>query len=507
MARPLSTSTAATPESAEEQYALACSLEKENPKEAVRLYFLAAKNGSAKAQYDLAYILERVNPKEALRLLRRAADNGLADAQYALGYALRGENPEEALRLYRLAADNGSADAQYTLACRLERENPVEAVKLYRLAADNGLAEAQYNLADCLEYGRGVDKKAPEEAVKEYRRAADNGFPKAQLRLGFLLEQGLVVDGKTIVKKDEKEAMKLFRLASDSGYANAQANLAFCLEHGKGIKKNLEEAAELYRRAADQKFPYAQHKLACLLIEGPGAIQKDTTLAIWLFAKSFRDCDGRSADALLSRGLMGFKAAVKKSASNTKLNADQIIEVIGVLSQNSKIASARLAQNQSTLIADLVEVSGTDLSLDDLHRINAKLHTVPGIDVARNASCKTISGIIAGKAPKDFTVAEVPSLRAAGGSGAAGGAGSEPARVAKSKEKEGEGVTESLLGSEGDELIDHAEIFLADEGAYERAPRRGGARGSYVPPSALVEALEVVSLLDGSARSGGKEGR
>ena len=68
---------------------------------------------------------------------------------------------KEAVRLYRLSAEQGFAGAQYNLGVMYGKglgvpQDYKEAVRLYRLSAEQGYASAQYNLGGMYYKGTGV---------------------------------------------------------------------------------------------------------------------------------------------------------------------------------------------------------------------------------------------------------------------------------------------------------------------------------------------------------------
>lgn len=277
---------------------------------------------------------------------------------------------EERQELLTKAADKGYAPAQFLLATSNKGSGwpSEEDVALLSEAAAKGYAKAQYELGRCYEI------RIPEVAYKV------NRVLEAPYRA-----IGLVPDGA--VHKNNEAAVMLFKLASDSGYAPA-----------------VLKVGDL-RRAADMGNPDAQHSLAKSLSYGPlrygsSGSEEDSTLAIIIAADLFRQ--KRARDIIEKQSLLVendevgpfFYSVDTESTTNTKLTADQIIDVINILGKTPEIASKRIAQNQSTLIGDLVKVSLPILRPDDLLRIYDGLRAVPGMDVKDNASCKAIDGMI-----------------------------------------------------------------------------------------------------------------
>jgi TPR repeat protein len=228
--------------------------------------------------------------------------------------------------------------------------------KLYRLASDQGHAAAQYKLGTCYETGRGVEK-------------------------------------------DAVEAVRLYRLAADQGHASAQCNLGFCYYTGKGVAKDAVEAAKLYRLAADQGDASAQTNLGMLYHEG-GEVERDSSQAILLFARASTSND--RAQKILNLKLLGtsHEFSVDPSLSNnTPLSASEIIEVI-----SANAIQARISNKNSHLIGDLVEVSQSRLSSEELLKIYSTLANTAHVDFARSKSCKMIADCWAKKLGQEIGI-------------------------------------------------------------------------------------------------------
>jgi uncharacterized protein len=94
---------------------------------------------------------------------------------------------KEAVRLWTLAAEQGYVMAQWNLGfCYLHgagvEKNEQEALKLWTLAAKGGYAAAQNKLGICYQYGDGVAKDEM-EAMRWYRLAAKQEHQKTQSNL------------------------------------------------------------------------------------------------------------------------------------------------------------------------------------------------------------------------------------------------------------------------------------------------------------------------------------
>lgn len=415
-----------------------------------------------------------------IALLRQAAESGDAEAQ-------------DKIRLLHQAAESRNAESQYILGKIYDYTpysetalyaNRAEALRLYEEAANQNYAPALMALGNHAGYHTA-------EGVEFFRRAADLGYAPAQLKLAQNYRFGTVVD------KNPKEALKLFYQAAEQGYAEAQVYLGHILQDGDDdglVAKNPKAAVEFFRQAANQGDEKGKVNLARCYCKGIG-VEKDTTQAIWMFANL--ESIPRTARAAgimgigafhLSMNLIRFSYSVDKSAKNTPLDVDQIIEVIDVLGRTPEIASKRIAQNKSTLIADLVEVSAATLSLDDLNRISERLRAVPGMDIAKNSSCKTIAGFIAKREKDTGITSSVARAATAGGVAASGRSGAASSSTARREEVRGDGAGVPLLGGESKEVyLDEISLGL-------------GTASSYSPPS-TVEVSKGAKMVGGSAKS------
>ena len=129
--------------------------------------------------------------KELLQRLRQARKPtpGIAEAT-----AKERQDDREAVKWFRMAAEQGDANAQFNLGFMYATGTGVpqdnrEAVKWYRLAAEQGLANAQDNLGFMYATGTGVPENN-REAVKWFRMAAKQGDANAQDNLGLAYTNG-----------------------------------------------------------------------------------------------------------------------------------------------------------------------------------------------------------------------------------------------------------------------------------------------------------------------------
>ena len=145
---------------------------------------------------------------------------------YAARAADKAGDPREAARLYRIAAEAGNPVAQNTLGAMFEAgegalpRNPREAARLYRLAADQEYPAAQANLAALYAFGRGGLARDDREAVRLWQRAAEREDPGAQTNLGTMY-----ATGRGGLPRDNREAARMWRLAAEQGSTEAKNNL------------------------------------------------------------------------------------------------------------------------------------------------------------------------------------------------------------------------------------------------------------------------------------------
>ena len=226
--------------------------------EALKWYRLAAKQGSARAQYNIGNFYRKGHGvsqdyKEAMKWFRLSAEQGYAAAQSNIGFLYRegqgvAQDEEKAMRWYRLAAEQGNAAAQSNIGYLYHygigvAKDYKKAMKWYRLAADQGNAAAQSNVGTLYSNGQGVAQDY-REAMKWYRLAAEQGVAEAQLCIGglYALGQGAV--------RDYKEAMKWWRLAAEQGDAKAQLYIGDFHKYGLGVARDPSEARKWYQKAA-----------------------------------------------------------------------------------------------------------------------------------------------------------------------------------------------------------------------------------------------------------------
>jgi TPR repeat protein len=165
----------------------------------------------------------------------------------------------EAIRWYVMAAGQGDAHGQSHLGFLYENGLGVArdeklAAQWYAKAADQGDVDSQARLATMYRDGRGVAQDF-QQAASWYAKAADQGYAWAQMNLGLLYAQG------TGVPLDYTKAFFLLRNAADRDDSYAQYNLGWAYESGKGVPKDKQQAIEWYSKAADGGNPLARARL------------------------------------------------------------------------------------------------------------------------------------------------------------------------------------------------------------------------------------------------------
>eukprot|EP00727_Mastigamoeba_balamuthi_P013829 m51a1_g9069 hypothetical protein (547) ;mRNA; f:107136-111824 len=193
------------------------------------------------------------DPREAIRLWTLAADAGVVDSQLnlaqmhsngqyvPLNYAEAFDRSSESkLALLSESADNGVPDAQFELGLRYfdgagVARDRAEAARLWRLAADAGHGQSQFNLGALLWRGDGVARDEA-LAMHYFALAADNDIPMAQFNLGTAAYEGIAG-----VPRSAERAAALWSAASapsehaPAGLAPAQYNLGVLYSNGDGL--------------------------------------------------------------------------------------------------------------------------------------------------------------------------------------------------------------------------------------------------------------------------------
>ncbi len=168
---------------------------KKDDREALGLYYLAAKKGCSEAQYNLAVCFEdgvatEQNLKDAEYWYSKAASRGNDGAMYALGclyYYPHEEFPidyHKAFNYFKQSAEKGNVEAQLSLGIMCEEGHCPEgsadtAAQWYSKASKAGDARGDYALACCYYNGMGGVKANYGRAVELFRKSARLGYERA----------------------------------------------------------------------------------------------------------------------------------------------------------------------------------------------------------------------------------------------------------------------------------------------------------------------------------------
>jgi TPR repeat protein len=172
-----------------------------NPREAVRYYRFAAREGRSAADFALGLIYEEgrggiaQDLPEAVQRYRSAADNGHGAAQLFLG------------RMYRDGRGVPADEAQATQRFR-------EALETLTELAESGNAESHYLIGTMYLQGEGVPRD-PHQAAEELLAAAADGSREAASLMGDLYDEGRGV------ARDRDEALRYWEMALDRDDAPA----------------------------------------------------------------------------------------------------------------------------------------------------------------------------------------------------------------------------------------------------------------------------------------------
>ena len=178
----------------------------------------------------------------------------LALAWMYAGYGLK-QNPKNALKYYTLAATNGHPFAQlklgemYLLGLGMKQPDLNEAQKWSLQAAKQNFVEAFFSLGTMFYEKPGMKPLDLNEARKWFLQAAEQNHALAQMNLGEIYYNGL----KGIEKPDFEKALHWFRKAAEQGVPEAQFKLGKMYANGEGMEEaNLHEAMKWLTKAAEQ---------------------------------------------------------------------------------------------------------------------------------------------------------------------------------------------------------------------------------------------------------------
>jgi len=228
----------------------------------------ASEGGSADARYKLGTIFQsgkgvgKENHKEALRWYQLAANQNHKDALYELGkmYAAGNgvnQNKRLALENYKNAASQKHPKAMLEAAKLYEYEDKAKSLELYKEAAACGVVEAQCALGKMFATGRGVPVDFAQSA-DYYSAAANQGDLNAQLvllkaffRLHNRADVRSLQDMEPYGNTDPADIFKYaVNSASEAGHLG-QYYLGMCYSDGIGVEKNAAEAAVHLDKAAN----------------------------------------------------------------------------------------------------------------------------------------------------------------------------------------------------------------------------------------------------------------
>ena len=182
-------------------------------KEAIKRLKLSAERGNVDARDKLSLLL--AESREA-----RDYFEGLGNDEFKGGLdAANKENYKEAVRLFRLSAADGNAKAQYNLGYLYQtgqgvRQDYREAFKWFRIASEQGLPQAQGKIGYMYSQGMGI-KKSFKAAFKWFKLAAEAGDSYSQYSIGVMYSEGIGVE------KNDKESLSWFKLAAKKGNKDA----------------------------------------------------------------------------------------------------------------------------------------------------------------------------------------------------------------------------------------------------------------------------------------------
>lgn len=190
------------------------------------------------------------------------------------------QNHREAVRLYRQAVALGHVSAMVNLGYAYEngfglQADVYEAFQLYQQAAEGGEAQGMTNLGYMYETGKGT-KKDLRKAVQWYRSSAEKGNKNGMANLGYMYETGRGIG------RNYNQAVKWYRKAADAGLPRGQNNLAYMYLNGRGVKASNRKALELYKKAAAQNFPNAYYMVGYMHELGKGTRKNQREAARWV---------------------------------------------------------------------------------------------------------------------------------------------------------------------------------------------------------------------------------
>lgn len=270
-----------------------------------KLLISASNGGFAEAQYMYASMLaEEKKMDEALPLMKKAVAQGFVPAQTALGtYYVTMMKPgskehEEGLTLLSYAAAQGDVEAQMTLGGTLiDMKKISEGVVWLEIAGMNGeksipevLKSITLTPSDCYEVsaafflGDGIIPKSYAKFKYWGELAA------AQNNVDALFSLGVYYFGGYNHEQNLPKGISYLTKAADQGNSEAQALLAIAYRNGRGVPKDYQKSIEFLKKAAKQQNPGAYKQLAFMSLFGLGTTSKEeTTRKLFEIAVGMKD--------------------------------------------------------------------------------------------------------------------------------------------------------------------------------------------------------------------------
>ena len=243
---------------------------KEDRKEAMEWFRIAAERGDAEAQWSLGGMYESIlNRDEGAKWELRAAEGGLVDAQHYVGrlhlygytYGVndpKGYNdPREAMKWLKLAANQGNVDAKDAIGIMYLNgwgvaEDHKEAYRWFLMAADKGDSESKCSLAQMYATGDTVERNmATAKKLFDEGQALGGGVGCDRIGWSYGLDEkdsagyGTLIDDikKDFVKLDE---IKRLRAAADGGDGVAKCKLARIYVTSPSVEMDMPAASKLF---------------------------------------------------------------------------------------------------------------------------------------------------------------------------------------------------------------------------------------------------------------------
>ncbi|KAI9654878.1 MAG: hypothetical protein M1831_005247 [Alyxoria varia] len=243
--------------------------QREDRKEAFRMYKTAASNGYARAEYRMGMLFESTNePGQALQHYRRGEATGDAASCYRMGMiAALGQlgQPQDfgrAVNLIKHAADYADENAPqgaYVYGMMLAKDLAqikipdqylpidIDAAKGYiERSAFLGFSKAQLKTGSAYELCALHCEFNPLLSLHYNSLAAKQGEPEAELAIS----KWFICGHENVFQKNEELAYKYAQRAAQSGLATAEFAMGYFYEIGWYVSKNISQAQEWYQKAA-----------------------------------------------------------------------------------------------------------------------------------------------------------------------------------------------------------------------------------------------------------------